>query len=330
MTRSLGLTNDVPWASIMPSSEYKSFVKNLVNCLTDSFFGLSKDYLVDTWVPCGRVLDALKPAKIATQSFKELLEKEGSGNGALESFKPGGGGYTSPVVYDRFGTRTGRLTVESGPNILTLRKDMRKLLRSHFQDGSIISLDFSSLEARIILAEAGGPVTTGDIYTKLSQDLFDGRIARDVVKVAVLSELYGASRSTLGYRLDMGGADLDSFIDRVRGVFKTSELKSRIKKDLSATGAIHNRYGRPLFLDDTKAENLFLNTYIQSTGVDVSMLGFGRILDRLGSDGIRPLFVLHDALILDVRSDRLEDVSSIDVVDVPGYECCFPLKAEII
>ena len=50
-----------------------------------------------------------------------------------------------------------------------------------------------------------------------------------------------------------------------------------------------------------------LNYFIQSTAVDVALFGFGDIIRRLQVSGlidrICPLFVLHDALILDVPHD---------------------------
>ena len=79
---------------------------------------------------------------------------------------------------------------------------------------------------------------------------------------------------------------------------------------------------------DPEAKNTLVNTYVQSTGVDVAMMGFNQVLKQLGTDGVRPLFVLHDALILDVRNDRLPDVESVSSVAVPGYDTEFPLKFE--
>jgi hypothetical protein len=128
----------------------------------------------------------------------------------------------------------------------------------------------------------------------------------------------------------MSGEQLDKFIDRIRSYFRTPDLRRRIAEDLSSTGFIHNKYGRPLTVDDSSSEHLFVNTYAQSTGVDVSLLGFKAILDRLGTDGIRPLFVLHDALILDVRNDRIKDVECVSSIEVPGYTAPFPLKVETL
>jgi hypothetical protein len=316
----------VMWSQVMPPDEYRLFVKKLIKTIVGCFNELPKEYCAETWSPCGELLSSLKPAKIDTSLFKELV----GGNHVLETFRPGGGGFASPVVYDRFGTRTGRLTVASGPNILTLKKEHRKVLRSFYPDGKICYLDFSSLEARIILYEAGVRPRGDDVYGQISEDLFGGKVSRDATKVAVLSELYGISKSALGNRLDMGGKQLDDFITSIRRYFKTPELRSRLKEEFLGRGKIHNKYGRPLFIDDASADHLLVNTYTQSTGVDVSLLGFKSIVDLIGTDGIRPLFVLHDALILDVRGDRLPDVESVKSTAVPGFEEKFPLKLESI
>ena len=326
----VGVQGQVPWASVMPQSQYRSFIKNLIKSVISKFDELPKEYYKNTWIQCGSVLQSLRPAKIDTLLHKELIESEGISNGALETFKPGPGGYSQPVVYDRFGTRTGRLTVESGPNILTLKKEHRKILKSYYANGRIVSIDFSALEARIILLEAGRMPASDDIYRQISTELFKGAVQRSVVKVAVLSELYGVSRASLAHRLQMNDADLDRFIATIKGYFKTDALKLRLKDELEKCGMIRNKFGRPLFIDAKNSDYLLVNTYTQSTGVDVSLLGFSNVMERLGTDGVRPLFVLHDALILDVREDRMKDVESVSSVSVPTYDHEFPLKLEIM
>lgn len=319
--------SNLPWSQLMPSAEYKSFVKNLVKSIIDTIDELPKEYYRDTWCPGGQLLCGLKAAKVDPVAYRELSQEIEHDSGAFETFRPGQGGFLSPVVYDRFATRTGRLTVASGPNILTLKKKYRKMLKSTFQKGKICSLDFGALEARIILAENGKSSSAMDLYGFLSQELFGGAIDRESVKIAVISELYGASKTTIASRLNIGSYKLNEFIKTVRSYFGTSELKRRLKKEFIETGKIRNKHGRILELDDPQ-DHLFVNTYAQSTGVDVSLLGFKAVLDKLGLDGIRPLFVLHDALILDVREDRLQDVESINSTIVPGYNSEFPLKFE--
>lgn len=331
-TRSMSLLTSgsvVPWSQTMPSTAYRSFVKNLVKSVSETIDDLPKEYYKETWCPAGQLLVGLKAARVDGALYREVSAASERDSGALETFRPGPGGFLPPVVYDRFATRTGRLTVSSGPNILTLRKDYRKLLRSSFPDGVICSLDFAALEARIILAEAGVECHDSDLYSALSEKLFQGKIGRDVVKVAVISELYGSSKHALGARLGLAGRKLEEFIDTIHRYFKTSDLRKRLKEEFKSTGKIRNRHGRFLDLDDPQ-DHLFVNTYAQSTGVDVALLGFKHVMDRLGTDGVRPLFVLHDALILDVRKDRLDDVAGVDSTRVPKYNVDFSLKFEEI
>ena len=321
----------VPWSKVMTPEAYREFVKGLVNSTLGNIDRLPKQYTCDTWARGGALLGALRPAKVDMSAWREAMTANGDRTDAvLEGFRPGNGGWVPPVVYDRFGTRTGRLTVDSGPNILILRKEHRRILRSNFPDGRVCSLDFSALEARVLLAEAGVVPGPGDVYGQIATELFDGKVERDVVKVAVLSELYGASKAMLGVKLGMRGPSLDGFVDKVRGYFKVDVLRRRLAEELAKTGKIYNRFGRPLFLDGDKVNHLLVNSYAQSTGVDVSLLGFKSIVDSLGSDGIRPLFVLHDALILDVRSDRISDVAAVESTPVNGFESLFPVKLEFI
>jgi len=319
----------IPWSQVMPSTAYKHFVKVLVKTITETIDELPKDYYKNAWCPGGQLLCSLKAARIDPAIYRDFSTSIDRDSGAFETFKPGAGGFLQPVIYDRFATRTGRLTVTEGPNILTLKKDYRRMLKSTFSDGVVCSLDFSALEARIILAEAGKSTTNSDLYEELSQKLFDRKVDRNVVKSAVISELYGASKASLANRLGINGRKLDEFVTTIRSYFGVAELRKRLKDEFMRFGKVRNKHGRFLDLDDPQ-DHLFVNTFAQSTGVDVSLLGFKSVMDRLGTDGVRPLFVLHDALILDVRGDRLGDVEAIDSVEVPLYDARFPLKLEKI
>jgi hypothetical protein len=329
-TRSMSLLASgslVPWSQVLPSTAYKSFVKNLIKSIVETIDDLPKDYYKTAWCPGGQLLHGLKAAKVDPKLYKEMAAEVEHDSGAFETFRPGPGGFLQPVVYDRFATRTGRLVVAEGPNILTLKKKYRRVLKSTFPDGVVCALDFGALEARIILAEAGKVSSVLDLYGDLAEKLFAGHVDRNAVKTAVISELYGASKASLGLRLGIGGPKLKEFISVIQGYFDTASLRRRLKLEYESAGRLRNKYGRTLELSDPQ-DHLLINTYAQSTGVDVSLLGFKSVIDRLGSDGIRPLFVLHDALILDVRSDRLHDVESIISVAVHGYESAFPLKFE--
>lgn len=320
----------VPWRHVLPGDAYRQFFKNIVEVTKDVFPELSFDYYEGAWSAGGRVLSSLRPAAVDVKRLETHLAEGGASAPVLEGFRPKRSGFAHPVVYDRFGTRTGRLTVAEGPNFLVLKKTFRDVLRSSFEGGAVVSLDFRALEARIVLGEAGRSSTADDIYEDAAASLFGGAFTRDAVKVAVLAELYGASRSLLRTRLvGVTDAQLDGFVSTIRTHFGVENLRARLKAELASSGRIRNRFGRPLDVPPGQ-DNLLINTYAQSSGVDVSMLGFDEVIRRLGSEGVRPLFVLHDAVILDVSPARLADVEAISSVAVPTYGTVFPLKFEKI
>lgn len=316
----------IPWKSVLPQGEFKKFFKNLVQETSSVFSSLPIDYYETAWSAGTRVLASFRPACIDIDAFNQVLDKTPTSPG-LESFRPKRSGFAHPVAYDRFATRTGRLTVVEGPNILILKKENRRIIKSSFEDGIVAYIDFRALEARIVLAEAGRHSTAEDLYEDLSHLLFKSILPRDVVKTAVLSELYGISRSSLKARLGVSDQKLDAFIEVIRKYFEVDSLRSRLKDQLTSEGKIMNRFGRPLVIPRGQ-DNLLVNTYAQSSGVDVSLLGFDSILRHLGSEGIRPLFVLHDAMIVDVRRDRINDVMNIKDVSIPTYTSPFPVKFE--
>lgn len=317
----------IPWQYVLPPKIFKEYFKNLVSVLKTSFKVSPIDYYVSFWGAGSRVLDSLKPSLIDEELFNILIEE--SSSPGLESFRPKRAGYALIPEYDRLSTRTGRLTITKGPNILVLKKDNRKIIKSSFEDGKIVSLDFRALEARIVLAESGKYSTSEDIYEEISRSQFGGVLPRDIVKTAVIAELYGISRGALRTRLGVSEKKLDSFISIISEYFEINLIKNRLREEIKSTGKILNRFGRPLTVPEGQ-DNLLVNTFAQSSGVDVSLLGFDQILNLLGTDGIRPLFVLHDAIILDVRSDKIKDVESIKSIQIPTYEKEFLLKFEIL
>lgn len=314
-----------PWSYVMPKAEYQTYFKEVVS--SASIHDLDTSYYENIWIHGNQLLSSLRAAKVDGQTIDKLIAESVHSSSTVSSFTPRAGGYAQPVVYDRFGTVTGRLVVESGPNILLLKKEHRSILRPSTPGGSIVSLDFSALEARILLYESGGTCGDEDLYESIARRV--GSTSRSVVKAAVLAELYGSSKNALALTLGMSNEHLSEFIRKVEEVINTKKLLASLKKQFSKEGWITNKYGRRIEVSRPQ-DNIFVNYYAQSTGVDVSLFGFNKILNDLGFDGIRPLFVLHDALILDVREDRLKDVEGVKSVSVPGYSNKFPLKLETL
>lgn len=318
---------DLPWQKIMPPEAHRTFVECIIKQVSGVIDTLPIDYYRDTWVPGYRVIRSLKRAKIDIKRYNEILATNPGNIAALETFKPQPDGYARTIKYDRFGTLTGRLTVSSGPNIMILKRDYRDILAPSEPGGQIMYVDFAALEVRIILYEAGKYCDANDLYEMIAKDI---DAPRNAVKAAVISMLYGSSNQALEKVLcDMNKDEIKTFLKRVKMYFNTSELMSRIKTQFMSTGNVINRYGRKVLIDEP-LNHVFINYYAQSSGADVALLGFSQLVDMLVEKRVKPLFLLHDALILDVPRDAIQFVKNINHVRVKGYVQKFVLKVDEI
>jgi hypothetical protein len=98
---------------------------------------------------------------------------------------------------------------------------------------------------------------------------------------------------------------------KVKDYFGAEELGRRLAFEMS-TGPLHNYYGRPLL--DTKRgekESLLVSHYVQSSCVDTALLGFTSLCEKIKSLGARPIYVIHDAVLIDVPKDSIDSFMSI-------------------
>lgn len=317
---------NIPWRYFLSSNAHKTFIKNIVDQVSGSINRVSTKYYKETWVPGDDVLRSLVPAKIDIKKWQSLIDDHVGNVHVVKTFKPDVSGFAPPVTYNRFGTLTGRLTVSSGPNILTLKKELRNIIIPDEQDGCIMYVDFAALEARVLLYEAGKRCDAEDLYNSIAIELgYD----RKKIKAAVISELYGISKYVLGQTLQVEEKELNKIVSRIKNYFSTEKLLKRIKEQFVKNGFITNRYGRPIVVDEP-LDHIFINYYAQSTGVDVTLLGFSKIVNdlKINAPHVKPLYSLHDALLLYVPKIHIDYVESIKTINVPGYVQPYNLKVE--
>jgi len=317
MARECTSTTDLPWWRMMRPEMYRHQLLEYTRVAQDILKLDHCDYYTEVYEPSRRLLDALQPAKIdisKLNSWKESTEKKY----LLESFSPDNSGYAQRIEYDQFKTRTGRLVVKSGPNILTLTSKYRDIITSRWTNGRIVMLDFMSMEARIA-AQLAGFEPPADIYTYLGTMLPDS--TRDEIKKFVLITLYGGGTKSESDKLDI-----------VLDQFKVKDVIQEIKDRHYDGTYLRNMYGRRILcnLDD----HIIYNSFVQSTGVDVSLLGFSKIVDEMKHRQLKsvPLYVLHDALILDVYPDEIDIIDELMQVgqQIPKFSTIFPLKKVIM
>lgn len=319
----------VPWHRVMPAREHQGFTKRLIEEVGVAMARSPIEYYKTAWVPGNGVFKALQQASVDRQSWQALVDAQVGNVAVVRTFEPNDDGFAAPIGYNRFRTLTGRLTVEHGPQILTLKREYRNIIKSSFgENGSVWAIDFAALEVRILLYEYGRSCDNPDLYAMIAKELNHDRKA---IKGAVICELYGSSKQALGKALGIEGKELTEFVKKVKAYFNTAELLERVKKEFIGTGHVVNRYGRHVLVDEP-LDHVFINYYAQSTGADVALLGFKQVIDELAKKAprARPIYLLHDAMLLDVHNDDLATLQEIKHVRVNGYVQKFPLRLEKI
>ena len=336
----------VPWQLAMPPKGFKRAVEGLAKDLTESFSGIDLTYYQTHFRRTQTLLHKMKRAKIDPKAWmvhgsnKDLVTPH-----VFKTFAPDENWFAEDVQYSKADTKTGRLKVMSGPNILHLPKEQRNIIASRFgHEGKVLQLDYRALEPRVLLYLSKNPSSSlsgnppfqdipanDDIYQTVLDTLQITNIPRDSVKEVVLSQLYGAGYDTIISKL-AGIRDPSGFIEAVNDFFGLNEIRERLLQEYEANGRqfITNYFGRRIDTSDAKPYML-LNYYIQSTAVDVALYGFLNVLRALlGNAFVVPIFILHDALILDVHKSQLELIEKIakaatrEIPMFPG--CVFPIK----
>jgi DNA polymerase I-like protein with 3'-5' exonuclease and polymerase domains len=234
------------------------------------------------------------------------------------------------VKYSQSSSVTGRLSVTSGPNILHLKREHRNILTSRYgNEGAILQIDFKSLEPRILALLQKDDIPD-DVYSDVVKFMGED-IGRDLVKKATLSTIYGMSRYNLATMLNI--KNTKEVVEKINEYFGIPLFQKSLTIDLADNNKIQNFYGRNIFVEQGN-EHLLINYFTQSTGVDVSLLGFNQIIDNIKKEelNVAPIFILHDALILDVHKDSVKQLKNmiIDGIIIPGFkQNRFPLELSL-
>ncbi len=313
----------------MPQGAWEAWVLQVVETIAEKAQMTSLSYYEDVYTKSSAVLRSLRPASIDLDKLNECVNVQlpQGVRSRLESFRPKKGKTTTTPVYGQQTTMSGRMTVVSGPEILHLRKDHRRIITSGFEGGSVVQVDYVSLEPRIALAVAGREVPE-DVYEDIRTKIFDGEHARDVIKFFVLAALYGSGADTVSEQTNLDVEVCREFIPKVREYFGRRKIMAELIKECkSRKGKIKNYYGRVLRVPDPKPYKLY-NHFVQSTAVDVAMLGFFNIIEHIDPRYLKPLYVIHDSLILDCCIDLKEFIKYGE--RVPGFEIHLPLESSTL
>jgi len=309
------------WKKFVGNDFYKLWLTQIVDDIKKIFNNEDVlTYYNNSWKKHTILFESLQRTKINNEKLKQYLSLEKSNKHVLTSFFPNQDGFAQLPVYNRLDTRTGRLTMDKGPSILTLKKEWRDIVSPSSSDRKIISIDFSSLEARIAYGLKNKDKPAADIYEHI-KNLLGDNFSRSQVKIATISLLYGMNETSLVASL--GGKDqAKTLLKEIKKIFKIKAIEEELRGKVS-NGMIKNFYGRMI---EVPEDRLIINSYIQSTGVEIALHGFSSFVENTKDLDIRPLFILHDALILDVPKDL--DLSEYKkfAEHIPQWNIEFPVQ----
>jgi len=328
--KAVGLNSrDVHWQKVLPAPKYRSIINDVIESSRSIAGEFEESGYGFTLAKRLGVLNTLRSARIDRDELAQRISSETDATqiSNLKTFAPDREGFARTVKYEGVSTSTGRMNVASGPRILTLRKEHRGLIKSSWGDeGEIVSIDYSSLEPRVALA-LGGHVPDGDVYEWIDEEIFGGKLGRPRAKILTLSLIYGMSLHSARSKY---GDVKHSAKKRLRSMFSVDETTAK----LSALdeNKIRNHFGRPIFPDN---KNKLFNAFVQSTAVDVAVVGFGKVIERLReAGGCQPLFLIHDEIICDVPvsvSNAAEGIFRDGVeINLQNESVSFPVTVEKI
>jgi hypothetical protein len=330
MMAQLTKSKTLPWQRIMPAEAYLGFTKALTNQALDAYSDSTAQYLKSTWAYGNKVIEALQPAKVNSDKIVEFQKLDPGNVSALASFQPGENSLAKLPVYNRLATKTGRLTISNGANFTTLKKSHRKILTSRFDDGEIVYLDFSALEIRALLYEAGVTLENPDLYQEIVDKIFEGKITRKALKKALISLLYGQNKFTLCDELKMSHTEIVAFFAALEDLFQTRKLVDKLKSEyVSNQKFITNKFGRRVLIDDP-LDKIFINYWAQSTGVDIALNGFSSITEQYAGDEVIPIGIIHDGMLFDCTTEKAKELKKISRLKIDGFAQDFFIKAEAI
>jgi len=322
---------NVPWSKILPPDVFKGYVKSVIQKAQEVFEDENAKTYSETLKNTRNSLLNLKRASIDVSLWS--ANKNGSDNGqksTVESFRPDADGFAQPIVYKK-GDATGRLSIESGPKILHLKKEYRNMIKSRWEGGRILQADYVSLEPRILLSLVG-KTPDDDVYTHvMNTALKDVDITRKEAKIIVMGVLYGIGDTKLQSML---GSTINASVvmSKVKEHFNVSALEYKLKKEYDECGFVRNHYGR--ILNPSRSDGPGLISYhVQSTGVDLALQGFNKLIKHIQKYSIKvaPIMIIHDAILLDVHPE-VDEYTLNEIIQqgtqIEGFDNNFPMEVK--
>jgi len=241
--------------------------------------------------------EILKTSKMLTTYHTEIFPHRKRCYNNLTSLLYDGKEVEKPI-YDHSGI-TGRTSIKSGFNFLTLKKEKRKLLKST-SGKNLFEVDFKSCEPFFYLLSQGFDIGNRDVYKWISDKYGIDFKNRDRTKRGILSMIYGANEYTISKLMKIS----ESKVVKIKDDLGINALKERLEREFEENGVIFNYYGRPITSD-----NNVVNYWIQSSTVDFCSLAFRQFYDK---NDLQPAYFIHDSMTFEIPDNKIKDITGIE------------------
>lgn len=239
--------------------------------------------------------------------------------------------------YHQAVTATGRLS-SSDPNLqnIPIRTEEGRRIRQAFiapKNKQIVAIDYSQIELRIMahlsqdkaLLEAFAQgldihrATAAEVFAvSLEQVTSDQRRSAKAVNFGLI---YGMSAFGLAKQLGVSRAEAQHYVDRYFERFPgVLDYMDRTRKQAHEQGYVETIFGRRLYLPEITAKNMArkkaaeraaINAPMQGTAADIikkAMIIVDSWLQQQNDDSVTMIMQVHDELVFEVDSDKVEAV----------------------
>lgn len=288
---------------LMPESSWSSLEKHWIQQLM--LIDGELPYFTEHFSKHMKMASGLCPMHINEDVMREIYRKQDNDSikSSIKSFWSGNE-FCDKIVYNFAKTITGRMLVDSGPQIITIRKDIRKsIIKSRFQGGSICSIDYTSIEPKFALWKSG-KIVGERVYKDIEEQVFpDENLDRKHIKAFVLATLYGSGPSQVANVTGLDVENVRLYLQVVRNFFSTKKITEALLKERQANdGKIFSHFGRAIYTRSDKPHVLFSN-YNQSSATTACLDGFCNMVDFVKEENLKilPIALIHDEIIWDVH-----------------------------
>ena len=242
------------------------------------------------------------------------------------------------TIFNQTLTATGRLS-SSEPNMQNIPtrneegKNLRKIFVSKYENGSIVSADYSQIELRLLANMANEESMIDaynhgvDIHTKTASEIFGVPVdmvneqERRDAKAVNFGIIYGISDFGLSQNIKTSVAKAKHYIENY--FIKYPKIKTFMDGNIAfakENGFIKSYFGRIRHIPEIKSSNrvtekfgerVAMNMPLQGTASDVIKLAMIKVFEKLKGMKSHMILQVHDELIVDCPKDELEKVKQI-------------------